>query len=99
MDVVVRRKGSDLAVESSILFATRQWRPISARGMFSIHSNKTSRSFLLAANWSLAKIFHYLKRFFALVLQVLHKCVYTQFFNQEVLQAENIMFVPVRQIL
>lgn len=31
MDVVVRRKGSDLAVQSSILFATRQWRPISAR--------------------------------------------------------------------
>ena len=34
MDVVVRRKGSDLAVESSILFATRQWRPISARGIY-----------------------------------------------------------------
>ncbi len=36
LDVIVRREGSDLSVDSSVLFATRQWRPISARGRYEL---------------------------------------------------------------
>ena len=32
LKVVVNRQGSDLSIDSSVLFATKQWRPLSARG-------------------------------------------------------------------